>query len=90
MFVYDDREEASMEFDSIIDDMLTDQTIGGSLVAQAFVDYLQALINADIIETDGSSFFQLLENATLSTKYTDINVLVQNAMNWKALQLITS
>jgi hypothetical protein len=48
------------------------------------------LINADIIETDGSSFFQLLENATLSTKYTDINVLVQNAMNWRALQLITS
>ena len=90
MFAYDDREEASMEFDSIIDDMLTDQQIGGILVAQAFVDYLQALINADIIETDGSSFFQLLENATLSTKYTDINVLVQNAMNWKALQLITS
>ena len=90
MFGYDDREEASMEFDSIIDDMLADQTIGGSLVAQAFVDYLQALINADIAETDGSDFFQLLENATLSTKYTDINVLVQNAMNWKALQLITS
>ena len=90
MFAYDDREEASMEFDSVIDDMLIDQQIGGILVAQAFVDYLQALINADIIETDGSSFFQLLENATLSTKYTDINVLVQNAMNWRALQLITS
>ena len=87
---FDEREEASMEFDSIIDDMLIDQQIGGILVAQAFVDYLQALINADIIETDGSIFFQLLENATLSTKYTDINVLVQNAMNWKALQLITS
>jgi hypothetical protein len=87
---YDEREEASMEFDNVIDDMLTDQAIGGSLVAQAFVDYLQALINADIIETDGSDFFQLLENATLSTEYTDINVLVQNAMNWRALQLITS
>jgi hypothetical protein len=86
---FDEREEASMEFDSVIDDMLTDQAFGGSLVAQAFVDYLQALINADIVETDGSDFFQLLENATLSTEYTDINVLVQNAMNWRALQLIT-
>ena len=38
MFDHDEREEASMEFDSIIDDMLADQQIGGSLVAQAFVD----------------------------------------------------
>lgn len=86
----DEQEELGMRVDTIVDDMITDQELGGILVAQAFVDYCQALINADIIETDGSSFFQLLENATLSTKYTDINVLVQNAMNWKALQLITS
>ena len=76
------------EFDKIITDMRIDQSLGGILIAQAFVDYCQALINAQIAETDGSELFGLLENATLSPKYTSINLLVQKAMDWKANNLI--
>jgi len=54
------------EFDKIITDMRIDQSLGGILIAQAFVDYCQALINAQIAETDGSELFGLLENATLA------------------------
>jgi hypothetical protein len=78
------------QFDKIITDMRTDQSLGGILIAQAFVDYCQAIINAEIAETDGSELFGLLENATLSPKHTDINYLVREAMDWKANQLITS
>ena len=78
------------QFDKIINDMRIDQSLGGILIAQAFVDYCQALINAEIAETDGSELFGLLENATLSPKHTDINYLVREAMDWKANQLITS
>jgi len=78
------------EFDKIITDMRIDQSLGGILIAQAFVDYCQAIINAEIAETDGSELFGLLENATLSPKHTDINYLVREAMDWKANQLITS
>jgi hypothetical protein len=78
------------QFDKIITDMRIDQSLGGILIAQAFVDYCQAIINAEIAETDGSELFGLLENATLSPKHTDINYLVREAMDWKANQLITS
>jgi hypothetical protein len=45
-----------------MDEMLTDHEIGGTMIAQSFVDYCQALINGEVIETDGSEFFQLLED----------------------------
>ena len=76
------------QFDKIINDMRIDQSLGGILIAQAFVDYCQALINAQIAETDGSELFGLLENATLSPKHTDINHLVREAIDWKANNLI--
>lgn len=76
------------QFDKIINDMRIDQSLGGILIAQAFVDYCQALINAQIAETDGSELFGLLENATLSPKHTEINHLVREAIDWKANNLI--
>ena len=64
----DEQEELGMKVDTIVDDMITDQELGGILVAQAFVDYCQALINAEVIEEDGSIFFGILERSVSTCK----------------------
>ena len=87
----DEQEELGMKVDTIVDDMITDQELGGILVAQAFVDYCQALINAEVIEEDGSVFFGILErsvNRPIPTeRHSPINTIIRDAMSWKATKL---
>ena len=85
----DEQEELGMKVDTIVDDMITDQELGGILVAQAFVDYCQALINAEVIEEDGSIFFGILERSVScpipTERHSPINTIIRDAMSWKAL-----
>jgi hypothetical protein len=87
----DEQEELGMKVDTIVDDMITDQELGGILVAQAFVDYCQALINAEVIEEDGSIFFGILERSVScpipTERHSPINTIIRDAMNWKATKL---
>ena len=90
----DDEIGVQLQVDTFIDEMLTDHEIGGTMIAQSFVDYCQALINGEVIETDGYNFFQLIENAVSSPIFEDrhlpINQLIQSAMGWQALKTVTS
>lgn len=90
----DDEIGVQLQVDTFIDEMLTDHEIGGTMIAQSFVDYCQALINGEVIETDGAEFFQLIENAVSSPRFEDrhlpINQLIKSAMGWQALKIVTS
>lgn len=90
----DDAIGIQLQVDDLVDNMLTDCEIGGTMIAQSFVDYCQALIDGEVIETDGSEFFQLIEHAVSSPRFEDrhlpINQIIQSAMGWQALKIVTS
>ena len=90
----DDQIGIQLQVDDLVDNMLTDCEIGGTMIAQSFVDYCQALINGEIIDSDGSEFFQIIEHAVYAPRFKDrhepINQLIQTAMHWQALKTVTS
>ena len=83
-----------LQVDDLVDNMLTDCEIGGTMIAQSFINYCQALINGEIIDSDGSEFFQIIEHAVISPSFENrhlpINQLIQTAIHWQALKTITS
>jgi hypothetical protein len=90
----DDQIGIQLQVDTLVDEMLANHEIGGTMIEQSFVDYCQALIDGEVIETDGSEFFQLIEHAVSSPRFEDrhlpINQIIQSAMGWQALKIVTS